>query len=153
MGVVTSIVAATVGVAGAVGSARSASKSSKASAAANEAQRKTNRLRNKQAKREFLRGLRQAQAATVMGSVAAGVGLESSAFQGTLGSQRSQAQTALSEFDQADKLGAEFSAAQTRASKYSFQAGVYSQVGSFASQFVSFGGFGSNSLKEQGGSN
>jgi len=123
-------------------SARSAKKSSKAQQQANEAQRKANRLQNKQSKRQFLRTVRQAAASNIINSVSAGVGVESSAFQGTAASERSQAQTALREFDQADALGAQFTAAQNSVSKYNYRAQAFGQAASFVNSFVSFGSGG-----------
>ena len=119
-------------------SIKSAKKGSKAQAAANEAQRKANRLRNKQAKRAFLRNFRQAQANAVSSAAARGIALESSGIQGVVSSERSQKITVLEEFKEADILGTEFAAAQSAASKASFKAGAFGQVASFASQFISF---------------
>ena len=114
-------------------------KASKASAAGARVQAEGNRLRNEQARRAFLRKFRQSQADTLTMSVASGVGLGSSRTQGTLGSERSQAATAVREFEKADELGTEFIGYQNKASLANFQAGVGSTVANFASQFVTFG--------------
>ena len=111
-------------------------KASKAQKQSNEAQRRINELRNKQNKRAFLRQFRQAQADALQSAVAAGVGLESSAFQGTRASQATQAETAVKEFKRMDELGAEQTAALNRASNAQFRSQVGSAVASFASQFV-----------------
>lgn len=111
-------------------------KSSKAQEAANEAQRDINRLRNKQNKRAFMRQFRQAQAAAIQGAVTAGIGIESSAVQGTLSSQAKQALLADHEFKWMDVYGAEMSSQLSKASNYQFQAGVANLVGNFASSFI-----------------
>ncbi len=148
MGALTSLIASGVAT---VASHRQGKKATKASQAANEAQRKANKLRNKQAKRAFLRKFRQSQANIVVSSVAAGVGLESSAFQGSLSSEVSQRDTALREFKEADELGAEFTAQQNRATSASFRSQAFGAIGNFASQFISFaGGFGDKEPKEEG---
>ena len=115
-------------------------KSSKAQKRANEAQRKINRLKNRQAKRAFLRNFRQSQAVALVQGIASGVGLESSIVQGTLASQGSQARTGLREFQTFNRLGAEFTSAQNAASSAAFKSQVFGQVASFASSFISFGG-------------
>ena len=127
-----------VSLLGMAGSTSQARKGSKAQKAANEAQRKINKLKNKQAKREFLRNFRQTQAIALSSAIGQGVGLESSGVQGTLASEKTQAKLALNEFNEFDKLGAEAAAAQNRAASASFKSGVYGQVSSFASQFVKF---------------
>ena len=114
------------------------SKAKKAQKKGNEAQRAINALKNKQAKRAYLRQFRQAQAAALQASIAAGVGLESSAFQGTISSQAAQAGTAAGEFLKFDELGGEVANQANKAANYQFNAGVYSQVAGFASQFISF---------------
>jgi len=116
-------------------------KSSKAQAAANEAQRKINRLKNKQAKRQYLRQFRQAQADVYTAAVAANVGLESSAFQAIRSSHMAQRDTALREFKAFDALGGEQSAAMTRASNAAFRAQTYGTIAGFASGFIQPGGF------------
>ncbi len=135
------VIAATAAVGSTALSINAAKKGSKAQREANAAQEATNRLRNRQAKRQFLRGFRQAQANTIIASVAAGVGIDSSAFQGTLQSEQSQRSTAVREFKEADDLGAEFASARDRATSASFRSNTFSTISNFATQFVSFGGF------------
>jgi len=143
MAAITSAIALGVSAVGAVSSHRAAKKATKQGKKANEAQRKANQLKNKQAKRQFLRNFRQAQAATVISSVAAGVGLDSSAFQGTLSSEKSQARLAVNEFAQADKLGTDFMTAQNKAASASGRAQTFGQISQFALSFASFSqGFG-----------
>jgi predicted DsbA family dithiol-disulfide isomerase len=137
---VMSAIALGVAAVGAVAGAKQAKKATKAGKRANEAQRKANQLKNKQAKRQFLRNFRQAQASTIISSVMAGVGLESSAFQGTLASEKSQARLAVREFAEADKLGAEFTQAQNQQASAAGRAQTFGAISSFASSFV--GGFG-----------
>ena len=121
-------------------SIKSGKKAAKAQGRANEAQRKANRLRNKQAKRTFLRKFRQAQALALTSGIARGVGIESSGVQGVLSSEISQKNTALAEFKEADALGTAFTDAQTSASNNQFKAQAFSQVANFASSFLSFSG-------------
>lgn len=138
MAAITSAIALGVSAVGAVSSYSAAKKATKQGKKANEAQRKANQLKNKQAKRQFLRNFRQAQAATVISSVMAGVGLESSAFQGTLASEQSQARLAVKEFKQADQLGSEFMVAQNKAASAAGRAQTFGQISQFASSFASF---------------
>jgi len=62
------------------------------------------RLRNRQARRTFMRSFRQAQATTLTQGVASGAGLESSGVQGQLASGRSQFRTAVFEFGKSEDL-------------------------------------------------
>ncbi len=128
MAIVSGIIAA-VGVAG---SLVSGAKAKKASKRANASQRAINRLKNKQAKRAFLRQFRQAQAAALVGGVASGVDIASSGVQGTLSSQTSQGITAVSEFKQADDLGAEMTRQLSKQVSANFSASVFGSVASFA---------------------
>ena len=107
--------------------------------AAGRAQAASNRLRNKQSKRQFLRAFRQGQADVLTGAVGANVDFESSAFQGQLASNISQKDTALTEFAEADRLGTEVISRQNKASSARFASGAAGSVGSFASQFITFG--------------
>ena len=113
-------------------------KASKAQKKANTAQRSINQLQNKQNKRQFLRAFRQAQAQALQNAVTAGVGLESSAFQGTVASQATQAEVAVKEFKEADRLGAVQTSALNQAASAQFKAQVGSSVASFASQFAGY---------------
>jgi hypothetical protein len=111
-------------------------KAKKAGRKANEAQRAQNRLKNKQAKRAYLRQFRQRQAAAIAGAVAANVGLESSAFQGQLSSVRTQAATGVREFAEADRLGMEQGAALQSQADARASSAMWGQVASFSSQFA-----------------
>jgi len=102
----------------------------------NEAIRKANVLRNKQSKRQFLKNFRQAQANVYSQAIAAGVGLDSSAFQGTRSSQSAQAGTAIREFREFDKLGAEQTSGMNQAALGQFQAGAWGAVANFAASFI-----------------
>lgn len=133
------IFAAVTTVASALGGASAASKSSKAQKRANEAQRKINTMKNKQAKRQFLRQFRQAQAGALMSGIAGGVGLESSRVQGARASNLAQGGTAMREFAEMNALGGEMTSAMNAQSKYNAQAAAYGAVGQFASQFIDFG--------------
>lgn len=131
-----STIAAGVAIAGTAASYVEGRKARKASAAANAAQRESNRLRNFQARRQFLRGFRQAQGQALAGAIAAGIGIESSATQGTLASERSQRDTALREFKEFNRLGDVYTAQINRATNAQFRAGAYGSLGSFAGNFV-----------------
>ena len=130
------IIAAVTAVASAALSIRAGKKATKAQRVANAAQRKINRLKNKQAKRTFLRSFRQAQANVLTSSVASGAGLESSAFQATTLSEQAQVRLGIKEFKEFDRLGGEFSAAQDRASRQSFKSAAFGTVSSFAASFI-----------------
>ena len=131
---ITALVVAGASTAASVISTRKASKAQRRS---NEAQRRINRLKNFQAKRQFLRNFRQAQAQTLVSAIASGVGIESSRTQGTLSGQGSQARSATSEFNFMDELGGEMTSAMNAQSKYQMQSGIYGQIGSFALSFAS----------------
>ena len=73
-------------------------KARKAKKAANEAQLYMTRLKNRQAKRAFLRNFRQAQAQTLSAGIASGADITSSGIQGQMSSNISQARQALWEF-------------------------------------------------------
>jgi hypothetical protein len=128
---------AAVGVGASIVAGKKATKQQKK---ANAAQRKINQLKNKQAKRAFIRNFRQQQAIALTQGIASGVGLESSLVQGTMASQAAQAKTALREFKAFDSLGGEFTAATNRASSAAFKSAAFGQVAAFAGNFISFGG-------------
>ena len=111
-------------------------KAAKGQERSNEAIRKANVLKNKQSKRQFLKNFRQAQANVYSQAIAAGVGLDSSAFQGTRSSQSAQAGTAIREFREFDKLGAEQTSGMNQAALGQFQAGAWGQVSSFLQGFI-----------------
>ena len=67
-------------------------KKNKAKKKARKAGANIEKVRNLQAKRAFLRNYRQAQAAALVGGVASGVSVDSSAVKGTQASQQTQAQ-------------------------------------------------------------
>lgn len=126
----------------AVGTAKSINESKKARRAgrsAADAQKQINRLRNKQAKRQFLRNFRQAQAANITSSVASGVAIESSRFAGTRSSEISQRNVAVAEFAEADRLGETVINSQQAQSDATFRANRFATVANFATQFISFG--------------
>ncbi len=136
-------IAATATAAVGVGlSIHEAKKGTKAGKRANAALRAANRLKNKQAKRAFLRNFRQAQASTLVSAVAAGVGIDSSAFQGTLSSQKTQTRVALDEFAEADQLGTEFATAQSEQTSANTRSSRFGSIASFAQSFIGFKGFG-----------
>ena len=147
MGVVTSIVAAGVALAGAAGSAEASKRATSHQKKANKAQRQINRLKNAQSKRQFLRDFRAAQANVVSGAVAAGVDVESSATQGTLGSQLTQTEVALEEFKIEDALGGVITNQTNRAVNATAQSNTFAAVSSFASNFIAFPAAGSGTPK------
>ena len=138
MAVVASVATAVTAV-GAGLQYNAAKKATRQGKKANKAQRAINRLKNKQNKRQFLRSFRQAQASTLVAGVAAGVGLESSQFQGTLGSQRMQAEQAVEEFAESERLGTTQMVALNKQSSAQGRAAGFGSVANIASSFISFG--------------
>ena len=135
MAVVASIA---VGV-GAAGLQYSAGrKAAKNQRRANEATRQINRLRNRQAKRQFLKQFRQAQAATLVEGVAAGIGLGSSRVRGTTDSQSSQAFKAVEEFNEMDRLGGEAVRFNNAALARNVQASGFGALSRVAQNFIGF---------------
>ena len=135
MAVVTAIAAA-VAIGAAVVANKRASSASKKRGKANDSRKAANELRNKQARRNFLRAFRQAQANTLTAGLAAGIGLESSAVQGRRGSEVSQATTGLEEFNQFDILGKQFAKFEKKAARRDVQSGTFSGISSIAQQFI-----------------
>lgn len=139
----SAITAVVVAAGSAYMSHKAGKKSSKAQQKANEAQRKINKLKNKQAKRAYLRNFRQAQADTYTSAIAAGVGIDSSAFQGARVSHESQRALALKEFGKMDELGGEMTAAMNSAARNTARAQTWGAVSSFAQSFISADSFAS----------
>ena len=138
VGTAIAVASLAVSAGSAVASHQAGKKAAGAQMAANEAQRKITRLRNQQAKRQYLRQFRQAQAATITNAIAAGVGIDSSAFRGTLVSQERQRATAVQEFNLMDRFGGEMTAAMQAQSRYNARANTFAAIGSFAQTFISF---------------
>mgnify|MGYP001827430837 CR=1 FL=1 len=132
------IVSAIVSVGSAIAGASKARQASKANRRANQTQRQINEMKNFQAKRQFLRNFRQAQAAALAGGVARGASLESSGVQSARASQGSQAITATGEFNRMDELGALMTHQLNSASKYSAQSSAFGALSQFAGQFAQF---------------
>ncbi len=126
---VLSTIAAVASIGGKLIAGRKAKKAGKR---ANAAQRAMNKLKNKQNKRAFLRQFRQAQAAALVGGVAAGVDIESSGIQGTLASQKTQARVGVAEFAESERLGDVQAAAINKQASANFAASVFGSVASFA---------------------
>lgn len=133
------IAALAVSAIGVGSSIKAAGDASDDASAANATQRKINKLKNAQAKRQFLRKFRQAQANTLSAGIASGAGLESSRVLGTAASQTTQALTGVKEFEELDKLGAQHGSQLQSAADNAFKSAAFGQVASFASSFVSFG--------------
>lgn len=139
MAAVTAAVAATaVSAASAYKSHKAGKKAARAQKKANEAQRKINKLKNFQAKRQFLRNFRQAQANVISSAIASGVGIDSSAFVGTQQSQGTQANVAVKEFKKMDEFGGEMTTAMNQQASATAKAQTWGAVSSFASSFISF---------------
>lgn len=139
MGVLTSIAMGAVALGGTVKSYKEGKAATTAQKKGNKAQREINRLKNRQAKRSFMRGFRQVQGDVFAASVAQGIGLGGSTVQGQLQSNIAQMGTARREFQQMEDLGGEITKQMNRASNAQFKAGLAGQVGSFAGQFVDYG--------------
>lgn len=90
------------------------------------------RIQNRQKRRAFLRQFRAAQAAQVAGAGARAGGLDSSAFQGNISSLITQARFGVFEQDLQAKFAAQASAAESRAAKKDFRAGIADAASSFA---------------------
>lgn len=126
-------------------------KASKAQKRANAAQRKINRLKNKQKKRAFLRSFRQAQADVLTSAIGSGASLDSSVFQGTTLSEQAQVRLGIKEFKEFDTLGGEFTAAQDSASRHGFQSAAFGTISSFAQSLIGFGGGDGDGDEDSGG--
>lgn len=107
----------------------------KAQKQANIAQRNINRRQNAQNKRAFLRNVRQAQANALVGTVAAGVGLESSRAQGERQSNVTQTEVGMYDFNRMGALGGTLTAALNAASRYQYQSALFSTASQFAMSF------------------
>ena len=132
-------VGAAVSVASSLVGARKAKKARRARAKADLYQKKQNRLKQFQATRQFMRQFRQAQAAQYASSLAMGVDIESSAIQGTLASQGTQAHTAIAELNQTTDWANTQAKYLGQASKYDYQSQLAGVVGNFASSFMAGG--------------
>lgn len=108
-------------------------KARKNRAIAAKAQSDIARIANRQARRQFIQNFRQAQASAVVSGVASGASLESSAVQGTLGSNTSQAQSAVRDNDRQQTLSKVAGDNLAKASRREFQAGVFDTIGALAS--------------------
>lgn len=137
-------IAVVTSVAAGYKSQQAAKKSTRAQKDSNKLQREINKLKNLQAKRAFLRNFRQQQANVIAQSVAAGVGLDSSAFQGTLQSMQSQAGQSIREFARMDELGAAQTQAMNQISSANRQAQSWGAISQFAASFIGFSGSGSS---------
>jgi len=119
---------------GAVLGAASLFEGNKARKAQNKArsqQQQSNRIRNLQAKRQFLRNFRVAQAQAIAAPLASGV-QDSSFARATTASQGTQARVATREFNQQDALGEAASANLNAAANASFASGILGTLASAA---------------------
>ena len=89
------------------------------------------RIQNRQKRRAFLRQFRTAQAAVIAGRGARAGGLESSAAQGQLSSLVTQARFGVFEQELQAKFAVQASAAESRAAKKEFRAGIADAGASF----------------------
>lgn len=88
------------------------------------------RLRNFQARREFLQKFREAQAASIVRGAAQGVSVESSLIQGELSSQETQARVGTMEQDRMNTLANVANANLEKAGRYNFASDLFSTAGS-----------------------
>ena len=107
----------------------------KAQKQANIAQRNINRRQNAQNKRAFLRNVRQAQAQALVGTVAAGVGLESSRAQGERQSNVTQTEVGVYDFNRMRDLGGVMTSALNAASRYQYQSSLFTTASQLAMSF------------------
>ena len=101
-----------------------AKKARKAQGRANAAQREINTLKNRQAKRQFLRQYRSNQAAALLSSVVAGVDMSSSMSMARIMSGESQARTGVIEFSEMERLGSVYSANMNSAQRHRYQGAI-----------------------------
>lgn len=87
------------------------------------------RLRNKQAKRSFLKKFRQAQAQALVEGVASGASIDSSGTQGRLAAGRSQFRTAMFEFGKMQDLSRQANRAESAADQSDQMAGTVEAFG------------------------
>lgn len=132
-------VAAAVSVGSSILGARKAKKARKARQMANIYQKKQNILTQYQQTRQFMRQFREAQAAQYANALGMGVDIESSAIQGTLASQSTQAMTANKELQQMTNWADTQARYLDQASKYDYQSQLAGVVGNFANQFMAGG--------------
>lgn len=109
-------------------------------------QQYANRLRNFQAKRQFMRNFKVAQAEALARGIAGGGDPRSSYTQATLASQTAQARTASRDFREFDRIGQQASAYLDSAARAQFGANLLSTAASFAMSDA-----GSDFLKNLGG--
>ena len=131
-----------------IASKRSADKAEDKARAANKTQKELNRFRNQQRKRAFLKNFRIAQADAYTTTLASGADAESSRAQGARSSSATQADVAIREAEQIEKLGGEVSDLRQGAATQSTRSAQFGQLASFASQFISFTPKGSPSVEE-----
>lgn len=122
---------AVIGGALAIGSLVSGNKARKAQNSARAAQQQANRVRNFQAKRQFLRDFRQQQAAAIANPLAAGA-VDSSFSRATQSSQGTQANIASLDFSRLNELGELASANLNSAARAQFASSVFGTLGQFA---------------------
>lgn len=116
----------------AIGSAIFGNKSRREANKANKAEADIQKIRNRQARRKFIRSFRQAQAAAIVGEAASGVE-SSSRLAGELSSNRAQTAFGLFENDQQQLSAQRAFDKRARAAKYGFVSDLISQAGEFAS--------------------
>lgn len=90
------------------------------------------KIKNKQERRRFLRTFRQQQAAAILTGVASGADPASSRGRGTAASQATQAEVAIFESEQQERLGAVASELGAKASSGTQTAGLLSTGSAFA---------------------
>lgn len=120
-----------VGLGLAAASAVAGDKARSAQNKARRAQQEANRVRNFQAKRQFLRDFRQQQAVALTNPLASGADISSSAAQATLASQTSQKNAAVRDFQRLDQLGQIASSNLNKAANAQFAASTLGTVSSF----------------------
>jgi len=104
----------------------------KAQNKARAAQQQSNRIKNFQAKRQFLRNVAFAQAEAIANPIARGADISSSFAQATISSQGAQARTASRDFAEQDRLGELASSQLNKAARASMASDIFSTIGSFA---------------------
>ena len=122
-----------VGLALSAASLVAGNKARKAQNSARAAQQQSNRIRNFQAQRQFLRNAQIEIASAIANPIARGADVSSSAAQANLSSIQAQTRTAERDFQEQNRLGELASSQLNKAANAQFASSVFSTVGQFAS--------------------
>lgn len=125
-----------------------ADKAEKKGKRANAAQKKANKILNRQKRRKFIRQFRQGQADAYSSTIASGADFESSRAKGARSTAAAQLNQGLREAEQLEELGSQVGDLRQGQASSSARSAQYGQLASFASQFISFGPKGSPTVEK-----